>query len=47
MHEDEGLDCKVLSIMMRHFKKYLQTFFLWNLPLALLGFENPGLFMAK
>ena len=26
MHEDEGLDCKVLSVMMRHFKKYLQIF---------------------
>ena len=47
MHEDEGLDCKVLSIMMRHFKKYFQIFFFWNLPLALLGFENPGLFMVK
>ena len=47
MHEDEGLDCKVLSIMMRHSKKYLQIFFFWNLPPALLGFENPGLFMVK
>ena len=48
MHEDEGLDCKVLSIMMRHFKKYLQIFFFCNLPLALLGFfENPGLFMQQ
>ena len=25
MHEDEGLDCKVLSVMMRHFKNYLQS----------------------
>ena len=27
MHEDEDLDCKVLSVMMRHFKKCLQIFF--------------------
>ena len=34
MHEDEDLNCKVLSVMMRHFKNYLQIFFFWNLPLA-------------
>ena len=33
MHEDEGLDCKVLYVGI--------------CPLALLGFEKPGLFMVK
>ena len=27
MLEDEDVDCKVLSAMMRHFLKYLQIFF--------------------
>ena len=47
MHEGEELDCKVLSVMMRHFKKYLQIFFFGICPLALLGFEKPGLFRVK
>ena len=29
MHKGEYLDCKVLSVMMRHFK-YLEIFFFWN-----------------
>ena len=28
MHKDEDLDCKVLSVMMRHL--YLEIFFFWN-----------------
>ena len=28
MHEGEDLDCKVLSVMIRH--KYLEIFFFWN-----------------
>ena len=47
MHKDEDLDCKVLSVMMRHFKKYLQIFFFWNLPPSLTTFEKPGLFRVK
>ena len=30
MHKGEDLDCKVLCIMMRHLKKYLEIFFFWN-----------------
>ena len=30
MHKGEDLDCKVLSIMMRHLNKYLEIFFFWN-----------------
>ena len=35
MHKDEYLDCKVLSVMKRHLKKYLEILFFWNLPDAL------------
>ena len=38
MHKDEDLDCKVLSVMMRHFKKYLGIFFFRNLPPGLTRF---------
>ena len=31
MHKNEDLDCKVLSVMVRHFQKYLEIFFFWNL----------------
>ena len=47
MHKDENLDCKVLSVMMRHFKKYLKIFFFWNLPLALPNSEKPSLLRVK
>ena len=47
MHEDEGLDCKVLSVMIRHFKNIFKYFSFGICPLALLGFEKPGLFMVK
>ena len=31
MHKGEDLDCKVLSVMMRHETfKYLEIFFFWN-----------------
>ena len=38
MHKDEDLDCKMLSVIMRHFKKYLEIFFFWNLPPSLARF---------
>ena len=48
MHEDEDLDCKVLFVMMRHFKKKSSTIFLLeSAPLTLLDFEKPGLFRVK
>ena len=31
MHKDEDLNCKVLSVMMRHFLKYLEIFFCLDL----------------
>ena len=47
MHKDEDLDCKVLSVVLRHFKKYLEIFVFWNLPLALLDSEKPSLLRVK
>ena len=38
MHKDEDLDCKVLSVMMGHFLKYLEIFFFWNLPASITRF---------
>ena len=47
MHEDEDLDYKVLSVMMRHFKNIFKYLSFGICPLALLGFEKPGLFRVK
>ena len=47
MHKDEDLDCKVLSVMMRHFKNVLKYFSFGICPLALLDSENPGLLRVK
>ena len=47
MHEDEDLDCKVLSVMRDIFKNIFKYFSFGICPLALLGFEKPGLFRVK
>ena len=47
MHEDESLDCKVLSYYDETFFLNIFKYFSFGIcPLALLGFEKPGLFMV-
>ena len=47
MDKDEDLDCKVLSVMMRHLKNILKYFSFGICPLALLDSGKPGLLRVK
>ena len=47
MHQDENLDCKVLSAMVRHLKNILKYFSFGICPLALLDSEKPSLLRVK